>query len=155
MDNNRILKKYRMLLPIIAHTAAWWRQQIETFSALLALSEGNPPVPVDSPHKGQWRGALMFSLMCLDVHLNKRLSKHSRRRWFETPSPPLWRHCNGSAESPLKLMIICATILLSVFGMGNRRSAAVMSYKNIDITQAQIHHLIQRLDVCVAAYIVS
>ena len=26
-----------------------------------------------------------------DLRLNKRLSKQSRRRWFETP---LWRHCN-------------------------------------------------------------
>ena len=42
---------------------------------------------VDSPHTNQWRGALMFSL-------NKRLSKQSRRRWFETPSRSLWRHCN-------------------------------------------------------------
>ena len=37
---------------------------METFSALLALSAGNSPVPVNSPHKGQWRGALMFSLIC-------------------------------------------------------------------------------------------
>ena len=29
-----------------------------------------------------------------DVGLNKWLSKQSRRRWFETPSRPLWRHCN-------------------------------------------------------------
>ena len=29
-----------------------------------------------------------------DLRLNKRLSKLSRRRWFETPSRPLWRHCN-------------------------------------------------------------
>ena len=29
--------------------------------------------PATSPHKGQWRGALMFSLICL----NKRLSKQS------------------------------------------------------------------------------
>ena len=41
----------------------WWRHQIETFSALLALCAGNSPVPVNSPHKGQWRGALMFSLI--------------------------------------------------------------------------------------------
>ena len=27
-----------------------------------------------------------------DLRLNKRLS--SSRRWFETPSRPLWRHCN-------------------------------------------------------------
>ena len=44
---------------------SWWRQPMETFSGLLALCEGNPPLrPVDSPHKGQWRGDLMFSLMC-------------------------------------------------------------------------------------------
>ena len=35
--------------------------------------------PVNSPHKGQWRGVLMFSLMCL----NERLSKQSRGWWFE------------------------------------------------------------------------
>ena len=28
------------------------------------------------------------------VRLNKRLSKQSRRRWFETPSRSLWRYCN-------------------------------------------------------------
>ena len=31
-------------------------------SALLALYAGNSPA--NSPHKGQWRGALMFSLIC-------------------------------------------------------------------------------------------
>ena len=29
----------------------------------------------------------------LDLRLNKRLSKPSRHRWFETPSLSLWRHC--------------------------------------------------------------
>ena len=47
--------------------------------------------PVNSPHKGQWRGALMFSLTCA---LNKRLSKQSWGWWFETPTRSLWRHCN-------------------------------------------------------------
>ena len=28
------------------------------------------------------------------LRLNKRLIKQWRRRWFETPSHPLWRHCN-------------------------------------------------------------
>ena len=48
--------------------------------------------PVNSPHKGQWRGALMgfFS----DLRPNKRLSKQSRSLWFETPSRSLWRYCN-------------------------------------------------------------
>ena len=47
--------------------------------------------PVNSPHKGQWRGALMFSL--ISAWLNG-LSKQSRVWWFETPSRPLWRHFN-------------------------------------------------------------
>ena len=38
---------------------------METFSALLALCAGNSPVTVNSPQKGQWRGALIFfSLIC-------------------------------------------------------------------------------------------
>ena len=28
------------------------------------------------------------------LRLNKRLSKQSRRRWFETPSRSSWHHCN-------------------------------------------------------------
>ena len=36
---------------------------METFSALLALCAGNSPVTVNSPHRGQWRGASMFSLI--------------------------------------------------------------------------------------------
>ena len=72
----------------------WWRHQMETFSALLALCAGNSPVPVNSPHKGQWCGALMFSLICA---LNKRLSKQPWGWWFEAPSWSLWRQCTCNA----------------------------------------------------------
>ena len=41
---------------------------METFSALLAICAGNSPAPGDSPHKGQWRGALMFSLICIWIN---------------------------------------------------------------------------------------
>ena len=45
----------------------WWRHQVETFFALLALCEGNPTVsPVHSPHKGPGPWSLMFSLMCAE-----------------------------------------------------------------------------------------
>ena len=46
--------------------------------------------PVNFPHKGQWRGALVFFYL----FLNKRLSKHWWGWWFETVSRPLWRHPN-------------------------------------------------------------
>ena len=51
---------FRRLSRLIA-PVTWWRHQMKTFSALLALCERNPPV--DSPHKGQVHGALMFSLI--------------------------------------------------------------------------------------------
>ena len=41
--------------------------------------------------KGQWRGALMVSLICA---LNKRLSKQSWGWWFKTQSRSLIRHRN-------------------------------------------------------------
>ena len=44
---------------------------------------------VNSPHKGQWRGALIFFF---DLRLNKRLSKQPWGWWFETLPRPLWRH---------------------------------------------------------------
>ena len=43
-----------------------WRHQMETFPALLATCAGNSPV--NSPHKGQWRWALMFSLICTRIN---------------------------------------------------------------------------------------
>ena len=45
------------------------------------LCAGNSPVPVNSPHKGQWRGALMFSLICALINdwVNNREAGDFRR----------------------------------------------------------------------------
>ena len=69
----------RIVVPATA--AAWWRHQMETFSALLAICAGNSPVVVNSPHKGQWRGALMFSLICVWINgwVNNREASDLRR----------------------------------------------------------------------------
>ena len=72
-------------------TVSWWRHQKETFSALLALCEGIPPVTDGFP--SQRSVTLNFDVF-FDLRRNKRLSKQSRRRWCETPSPSLWRQCN-------------------------------------------------------------
>ena len=71
----------RMLLLEAGECSAWWRHQMNTFSALLALCVGNSPVPVNSPHKGQWRGALMFSLICVWINgwVNNREAGDLRR----------------------------------------------------------------------------
>ena len=58
-----------------------WHQWKHQRSASLALCEGNHRSPVDFPGKGQWCGALMFSLICVWY---KRLRKQSWGWWFET-----------------------------------------------------------------------
>ena len=69
----------------------WWRHQMETFSALLAICAGNSPVPGEFP--AQMPVKRSFDVF-FDLRLNKRLSKQSWGWWFETLSRPLWRHCN-------------------------------------------------------------
>ena len=64
---------------------------MEAFSTLLSLCAGNSPATVNSPHRGQWRGTLMFFF---DLRRNIRLSKQPWGWWFKTPSWSLWRQCN-------------------------------------------------------------
>ena len=64
---------------------------METFSALLALCGGNSPATDEFPAQ---RPVTRSYDVFFDLRLNKRLSKQSRRRWFETPSRPLRCHCN-------------------------------------------------------------
>ena len=54
------------LFPLLPPPRTWWRHQMETFSALLAICVGNSPV--NSTHKGQWCGALIFSLICARIN---------------------------------------------------------------------------------------
>ena len=58
--------------------------------------------PVNSPHKGQWRGAFMFSLIC---------AIQSGGWWFETPSHPLWRHGNKYSTEPSNDAVCYNTVL--------------------------------------------
>ena len=51
---------------------AWWRHQMETFSALLAICAGNSPVPGEFPTQ---RPVTRSFDVFFDLHPNKRLSK--------------------------------------------------------------------------------
>ena len=69
---------------------SWWRHQMETFSALLALCAGNSPATGEFPAQ---RPVTRSFDVFFDLRLNERLSKQSWGWWFETPSRTLWRHC--------------------------------------------------------------
>ena len=75
-------------------TKAWWRHQMETFSALLDLCEGIHPWPQKASDAEVW---------FFYPRLNKRSGKPSRHRWLETPLGSLWRHCNGGPIRYLSL----------------------------------------------------
>ena len=72
--------------------STWWRHQMETFSALLALCAWNSPVPVN--FSAQRPVTCSFDVF-FDLHLNKRLIKQPWGWRFETPSWSLWLHCNA------------------------------------------------------------
>ena len=76
-------------------SGAWWRHQIETFSALLAICAGNSPV--NGEFSAQRPVTRSFDVF-FDLRLNKGLNKQSCGWWFETLSRSLWRHCNGAVK---------------------------------------------------------
>ena len=69
--------------PIHNHDRTWWRHQMNTFSALLALCAGNRPVTGEFPSQ---RPVTRNFDVYFDLRLNKGLSKQSWGWWFETPS---------------------------------------------------------------------
>ena len=80
----QLCKPFKMCVLV---TQAWWRHQMETFSALLTLCAGNSPVPAQRPVTRSFH-------VFFDLRLNKPLSKQSWYWRFETLSRSLWRHRN-------------------------------------------------------------
>ena len=62
----------------------------------------------------------------LDLRLNKRLSKQSRCRWFETPPCSLWRHCNVTAQRHCSHNITNKMIMIA---SGTRFNIKMTSYQ--------------------------
>ena len=76
----------------------WWRHQMETFSALLALCAGNSPVPGEFPTQ---RPVTRSFDVFFDMRPNKQLSKQPWGWWFERPWWSLWRHRNDQLSCKL------------------------------------------------------
>ena len=100
-----IVSNKRLYQHLVSNTSAlhaWWRHQMETFSALLASCAGNSPVTGEFPAQ---RPVTRSCDVFFDLRLNKRLSKQSWGWWFDTPSHPLWRHCNETILSTQSALI--------------------------------------------------
>ena len=69
-----VYEAWVMFASIFKSLISWWRHQMETFSALLAICAGNSPVPGEfTAQRPVTRSFDVF----LDLRLNKRLSKQS------------------------------------------------------------------------------
>ena len=77
----------------------WWRHQMETFSALLAICAGNSPVPGEFPTQ---RLVTRSFDVYFDLRPNKWMSKQSWGWWFETLSCSLWRQRNDQSKYDMK-----------------------------------------------------
>ena len=92
-----------------AVSLSWWRHQMEILSALLAICVGNSPVT------GEFHASRpvtrSFDLF-FDLRLNKRLNKQWSGRWFQTPSHPLWHHCNVHTMCCFSVMFIAFNTFL-------------------------------------------
>ena len=71
--------------------STWWRHQMETFSALLAICVENSPVTGEFPAQ---RPVTRSLDVFFEMRPHKRLINNGEAASFETPLHPLWRHCN-------------------------------------------------------------
>ena len=101
----------------------WWRYQMGTFPALLALCAGNSPVTVTRSFDAFF-----------DLRLNTRLSKQPLSWWFETPSCSLWRHGNDMHISVTK----CCTMENRITALWNLRDGSVLPKSAVSTTCLQI-----------------
>ena len=113
---------------------------MEIFSALLALCAGKSPVTGEFPSQ---RPVTRSFDVFFDFRLNKRLSKQTRRRWFETPSRSLWRHC-------IFLRLACSPC--NIFSRNRQSNSTDLSYKshNAPVPYFTIHHSVT--EICTWLY---
>ena len=92
----------RWQFPSLSSTT-WWRHQMETFSALLAICAGNSPVPGEFPTQRPGMRSLMFSLICIWINgwVNNGEAGDLRRHrahcdvtvmtWFDVTMGAAWK----------------------------------------------------------------
>ena len=108
---------------IVSRAVAWWRHQMDTFSALLALCVGTSPVTGEFPHKGRWRGVSMFPLICAWINdwANNREAGDLRRHRIHYDVTVMWVTTPESGSLSSIITLHCSFLplvdnLVSLFG---------------------------------------
>ena len=118
----------------------WWRHQMETFSALLAICAGNSPVPGEFPTQ---RPVTRSFDVYFDLCPNKWLSKQSLGWWLETLSPPLWRHRNDFGSGDWKDISIGLVIIIIKSDVSTIPIVIIISVAVC--LRCLLHHILSRI----------
>ena len=95
---------------------------METISTLLDLCVGNSPIAgCFPPQRPVTRSLDVF----VDLRLNKRVRKHSTRRWFEIPLRSLWCHCNDMLLLRMMNTSVWASTILHISRLYQHWSIAI------------------------------
>ena len=113
----------------LLYIESWWRHQMETFSASLAICAGNSPIPGEFP--AQRPVTRSFDIF-FDLHPNKRLSKQWWGWWFERPSSPLWRNS--------MVLLLFSNVIMVLFAGTNVGSTPVINARAIIFSNRSFSH---------------
>ena len=86
--------KYNLSYLILSYLTMWHFKLTSSNGNIFSVTgpcEENPSLTGGFPSQ---RPVTRSFDVSFDLRLNMRLYKQSKRRWFETPSRPLWHHCN-------------------------------------------------------------
>ena len=92
--------------------------------------------PVNSLHKGQWRGALTFFYL----RINKRSSNAWWGWWSETQTRPFWRHINVSSTL-LKNLVEIENLISPVSGCTIFFKIRLRNCTCINVTASTVTHI--------------
>ena len=113
---------------------------------------GNSPVTSKIPTQ---RSVTRSFDVFFDLRLNKRLCQRWKRRWFETPSHPLWRHCNDIIRFGHGFVVLYIVVVISSFLVDTVAYHARVLEGDSQWAEIWKHRtestLVQVLDCCVAA----
>ena len=134
-----------------AHGTDWWKNTC----SLVSIANHSDVRPVSGEFPAQrpvTRSYNVFFHLCL----NKWLSKQSWGWWFETPSPSLWRHRNGSEHfcsnhftavrfMPISWLRRVVTINQTLMSMLNGHKIADAIFKGVFLNEN--YHIVIRISL--------
>ena len=109
-----ILLRYRSISSLTHDDVIKWKH----FSRCWPFVRGNPRSPVNSPHKGQWSGALMFSLICAWINswVNNREACHLRRHRAHYDVIIMYLWCGLRSQFlPFFIYVVCQTYQNTIY----------------------------------------